>query len=90
MRRCLPSRMERLQERHQCSRLRRTQILSVCRHIATTLNHLTDQLILREPHRHLIESRTALSTRFAKRMAIAALFELKNQRSLPLQSTSAQ
>src|SRR5260370_26062126 len=58
-RRRLPSGMERLQERDQRSRLCRTQVASVRRHVATTLNHLSDELILREPHRPLIESRAA-------------------------------
>src|SRR6266851_3379334 len=88
-RRGLASRVERLQKGHQRSRLRRTRVLSVGRHIATTLNHLPDELILREPHRHLIERRAALATRVAERVAVAALFGLENQRSLPLQRASA-
>ena len=40
--------MERLKKRHEGSRLRGIQILSVRRHIATTLEHLPDELISRQ------------------------------------------
>src|SRR5260370_8685804 len=66
-RRGLASRVERLQKGHQRSRLRRTQVLSVGRHIATTLNHLADELILRAPHPHLIDRLSARAPRLDRR-----------------------
>src|SRR5258708_1068115 len=81
--------MEGLKERDKGRGLWGTQVISVRRHIAAPLNHLPDELILGELHSRLIERRTALSTGFAERVAVAALFGLKNQGSLPLQRASA-
>jgi hypothetical protein len=41
--------MQCLQESYQRRRFRRTQILSVGGHVASTLDHLTNELILVEP-----------------------------------------
>src|SRR5262249_36624959 len=87
-RRRLTGRMKRFEKRNQRCCLRRSQILAVRRHIAPAQNYLPNQLILCQPHRHLIESWTALSTAFAQRMAVPALFGLKNQGALPLQTVS--
>ena len=43
--------------------LRRAQILAVRRHVATALNHLADELVLRQPQRDTVECRTALARR---------------------------
>src|SRR5713226_8717213 len=86
MRRRLSSWVECLQERHECSRLRRAQVFSVGWHVAAALDHLTYELILRELHGYSIQFWSALSARAAQRVAVMALLRLKNQRSLPLQS----
>jgi hypothetical protein len=45
-RRNLFGRVERLEKRHERSRLRGTQVISVGWHVATALDHLADELIL--------------------------------------------
>src|SRR5215469_3284284 len=74
--------MQSLKERDQSSCLRWTQVLSICRHVAATLNYLANQLVLGEPHCHAIESGSSLSATLSKRVAIAALLDLKDQRPL--------
>src|SRR5215467_12097039 len=69
---------------HQSCGFRRAQVFSVSWHVASALNHLPDQLVLREPYRNAVERRTSLPAEFAERMAIAALLGLKHQRPLPL------
>ena len=54
-RRRLSGRVKRLEERHQCRSLRGTQVLSVGRHVAAALDHLADELILRELSSYLIQ-----------------------------------
>src|SRR5262250_1677291 len=75
----LPFRMQSLKKCHKRGRLCRTQILSVGRHIAPALNHLANELVLREPHRNAVECRSSLSAKIPKRMTVATLFGLKNQ-----------
>src|SRR5438445_8055229 len=83
--------MERLEKRHEGSRLRGIQILSVSRHIATTLEHLPDELISRQFNGDRIERRPPISPALIERMAVAALFRLEDQGSLALQcGTSIQ
>src|SRR5438270_2120866 len=65
--------------------LRRAQILAVRRHVATALDHLADELVLRQPHRNIVECRTALPAALSEGMAVAALFDLKDERALSLQ-----
>src|SRR5712691_8398095 len=83
--------MERLKKRHEGSRLRGIQILSVRRHIATTLEHLPDELISRQFNGNRIERRPAISPAVVERMAVAALFRLEDEGSLALRcGTSPQ
>src|SRR5262249_61713884 len=77
---------ERFEEGDERGRLRRAQVLSVGRHVPAALDHLADQLILREPHRDAVQRGPALTTRAAQRVAVAALLELQDQRSVPLES----
>jgi len=42
----LPCWMQRCEECDQCGGLRRTQILPICGHIAASLDHLADELVL--------------------------------------------
>src|SRR5260370_41902469 len=63
----------------------RAQILAIRWHVATALDHLADELVLRQPHRNTVECRTALPASLSEGMAVAALFDLKDERALPLQ-----
>jgi hypothetical protein len=54
--------MQSFKKRNQGSRLRRTQILSVGGHVAASLDHLSNQLILREPHGNAVERRPSLAS----------------------------
>src|SRR5580704_2030351 len=71
--------MQRLEERDESRRFRGAQILAVGRHVAATLDHLSNQLILRQAYSHGVQSRTALSALVAERMAVVALLHLENQ-----------
>src|SRR5579864_6018094 len=50
--RLLPSGMQRLEECHQRRGLRRAQVFSIRRHVAAPLDHLPDELILRQSYGH--------------------------------------
>jgi hypothetical protein len=76
--------MQRLKKCHERRCLRRTQILPIRRHVAASLDHLADELVLREPHGNAVQSRTSLSAPLPKGMAVAALLALENERTLPL------
>jgi hypothetical protein len=54
--------VQRFEKRDQGSRFRRTQILSVSRHVAASLDHLSNQLILREPHGNAVERWSSLAS----------------------------
>src|SRR6266446_2162355 len=71
--------VERCEKCDQGRGLRRAQILAVRRHVAASLDHLSNQLILREPHGNAVERGPSLATQVSKGMAIAALFGLKNK-----------
>ena len=85
----LSSRMQGLEKCDKRRGLRRTQVLSVRRHVAASLDHLADELILREPHGDAVERRTPLPAEFTERMAIAALLHLEHESSLPLKCGGA-
>src|SRR6476659_2411467 len=81
--------MQRPQKRDQRRRFCRTQVFSVSRHVAAALNHLSNELVLREAHGDAIETRAALAATVAKSVAIAALFRLEHERSLSLERRRA-
>jgi hypothetical protein len=54
--------MQSFKKRNQGSRFRRTQILPICRHVAASLDHLSNQLILREPHGNAVERWPSLAS----------------------------
>jgi hypothetical protein len=81
--------MECLEKRDKRRGFRWAQVLSVCWHVAASLDHLADELVLREPHGNAVERRTPLSAEFTKRMAIAALLHLKYESSLSLKRRCA-
>src|SRR6266699_5250717 len=76
--------MQSLEKCYECSGLRRTQILSVRRHVSAALNYLANELVLREPHGDTVESGTSLPAHVSKGMTVAALLDLQHQRTLPL------
>src|SRR5713226_5479775 len=85
----LPSRMQGLEKCDERRGLCRTQVLPVRRHVAASLDHLADELVLREPHGDAIQSWASLAAHFSEGMAVAALLDLENKRALPLQGRGA-
>src|SRR5580658_6606184 len=77
--------MQGLEESDESSRLCRTQIVSIGGHVAAALNHLPDKLVLRQPHGNAVQRWSPLSARVAKRVAVAALLDLKHERALALE-----
>src|SRR5690242_1259908 len=88
-RRSLTCRMQGLEKRDKSRGFRRTQVLSVSRHVPASLNHLADKLVLRKPHGDMVECRAPLSAEITERMTIAALLHLKHESPLPRESSSA-
>ena len=77
--------MQRFEESNKRRGLRRIQILSIGRHISAALQNLAHELVARQSNGHSVESRPTLATDVAKRVAVVALFRLKDKRSLHLQ-----
>jgi len=75
--------MERLEKSDERSCFRGTQILSIGRHVAATLNDLPDKLVLRETQGHAVEGGPSLSATFSQRVTLRTLFNLEYQSSLP-------
>jgi hypothetical protein len=82
--------MQRFEKSNQRRRLRRIQILSIRRHISAALQNLTHQLVPRQSNGHSVESGPTLATYVAKRMAVVALFRLKDKRSLDLERRASR
>jgi len=57
--------MQGFKERHERGGLRRTQVVSIGRHIATALDYLTDELVTRKSHGDTIQSRPPLTAGIA-------------------------
>src|SRR6202158_3181512 len=81
--------MQRFQKCNESGGLHWAQVISICWHVAAALNHLPDELFLRQSNGDTIQGRAPLSTGFAKRVAVAALLHLKHQRALAFQSGCA-
>lgn len=81
--------VQRFEECHQSRRLRRTQILTVCRHISSALDHLPNQLIFIEAESNFIECWPALTSFVIQRMTVVTLLCLKDECSVALQRRSA-
>src|SRR5260370_16328282 len=79
----LPCGMQGLKKRDERRGLCRTQVLPVRRHVAASLDHLADELVLREPHGDAIQRRASLPAQLPEGMAVAALLHLKNKRAFP-------
>src|ERR1700730_9586126 len=76
--------VQRLEESNERRSLCWTQVVPIGRHVAASLNDLTDELVLRETDRNAIQRWPSLSPCVAKRVAVAALLDLKPERTLPL------
>src|SRR5262245_43935854 len=76
--------MQRLEKCDECGRFRRAQVFSISRHVGASLNYLPDELVLLQPDRDSVQRGASVPTRPSKSMAVAALFDLKNERTLPL------
>src|SRR5713101_3451503 len=81
--------MQRLEECDESRRFRGRQVLPIRRHIAVALDDLSDELILGEPHRHLIERRPTLPPALTERVTVATLLRLKNRRATPFECGAA-
>jgi hypothetical protein len=68
--------MQSLEKRHQRRCLSRAQVFSVSWHVSATLDHLADQLVLREAKCDAVERRSTLTAHVVKRMAVATLLGL--------------
>jgi len=58
--------MQSFEERDQRRRFRRAQILSVSRHVATSLDDLADQLVLGQTQGNAVESWPPLPAQVSK------------------------
>src|SRR5258705_6481995 len=81
--------MQSFKKPDQGSRFRWTQTLSVGGHVAAALDHLAYKLVLRKTHGDTVQSRTSLPATLTKRMTVAALLHLKDQRALSLKCGTA-
>src|ERR1700691_398878 len=71
-------------ESYERGSLCRTQVVAISRHVAAALNYLPNELVLRQPHGNAIQGRSPLSARASERVAVAALLDLKYERTLAL------
>src|SRR5579883_2209676 len=78
--------MEGHQKGDESGGFRGAEIFPIGGHVTTALNHLPNELILRETESDFIEGRATLPSLAAKRLAVAALLELKDKRALALES----
>src|SRR5271156_640258 len=86
---CIASRdlsggVQGLKESYERRRLCRTQIVAIRGHVAAALNHLPNELVLRQSHGNAVKGWPSFSTRVTKRVAVSALLDLKHKRTLPL------
>src|SRR4051794_17658117 len=81
--------MQRLEERNEGRRLGGRQVLPVRWHIPVALDPLSDQLILGQPRRHLIERRPTLTSALAERVTVTTLLGLKDQSAPPFECSAA-
>src|ERR1700723_2919814 len=84
-RRTLCCGVQGLEESYDRGSLCRTQVVPISVHVPAALNHLPNELVLRQPHGNAVQGWSPLSTRAAERVAVAALFDLKYKRTLPLE-----
>src|SRR5580692_10572388 len=75
--RALSCRVQGLKESYERRRLCRAQVVPISRHVAAALNYLPNELVLRQPHGNAVQGWSSLSAGVAKRVAVAALLDLK-------------
>src|SRR6266404_163683 len=78
-------RMQRFKECHESSRLGRTKIFAVSRHVPSALDHLADQLVLSELKSDAVQGRPPLTSLPVQCMTVVALLHLENESALPLE-----
>src|SRR5260370_30854991 len=78
-------RMQRFKECHENSRLGRTKIFAVSRHVPSALDHLADQLVLSELKSDAVQSRPPLTSLPVQCMTVVALLHLENESAVPLE-----
>src|SRR3984885_1705317 len=78
-----------LEKRYERRSLCGTQVVPIGRHVTAALNYLANELILRQTHGNAIQGWSPLSTRVAERVAVAALLDLKHERTLALKCSGA-
>src|SRR5260370_5679377 len=78
-------RMQRFKECHENSRLGRTKIFAVSRHVPSALDHLADQLVLSELKSDAVQGRPPLTSLPVQCMTVVALLHLENESALPLE-----
>src|SRR5713226_252536 len=80
-------RMQSLKECHESSRLGRTKIFAVSRHVSPALDHLAYQLVLCKLNSNAVQRRTPLTSLPLKGVAVMTLLRLENESALPLECT---
>src|ERR1700683_55900 len=78
-----------LEESYERRSLCRTQVVSIGRHVAAALNYLANELVLRQTLGNAVQGWSPLSTHIAQRVAVAALLDLKYERTLALKCSRA-
>ena len=74
--------MQRFEKCDQGGRLRRTQILPIRRHVAASLDHLANELVLRQSHSNTVQSRTSLSATLTERNGSCGIASLEKRAHL--------
>src|SRR5580704_3569683 len=90
MRRSLPSRMQGFEECDERRCFRWTQVFPERWHVAASLDHLANELVLREPDGNAVQSRASLAATLPEGVAVATLLGLKDERALPLKRGAMQ
>src|ERR1700678_2167018 len=88
-RRALGCWVQGLEKRYERRSLCGTQVVPIGRHVAAALNYLANQLVLRQTHGNAVQGWSPLSPRIAERVAVAALLDLKHERTLALKCSGA-
>src|SRR5579863_10054685 len=81
--------VQRFKKCDKRSRLRWIQAVAVCRHIAAALQHLADELVLREAPRDSVERGPTLAAAMIERVAVVALLFLKDRSALSFERSAA-
>ena len=77
--------MQRLKKCHESSRLGRTKIFAVSRHVSPTLDYLAYQLVFGKLNSNAVQRRAPLASLPFKGVAVMTLLRLENESALPLE-----